>query len=59
MALCAAYIAAPVTSFATTIQVRRGITEKTARLIMLKIKESMGSNDNHPKMTMYRLINLT
>jgi len=33
---------------ATQMGVRYGITEKTARLFMLKVRESMASSENHP-----------
>ncbi|SFU56440.1 hypothetical protein SAMN05216480_107144 [Pustulibacterium marinum] len=33
---------------ATQMGVRYGITEKTAHLFMLKVREAMGSSGNHP-----------
>ena len=33
---------------ATQMGVRYGITEKTARLFMLKVREAMASSENHP-----------
>ena len=44
---------------ASYMGVRYGVTEKTARLFMLKVREAMASSGKNPRMAMFTLMSLS